>query len=128
MNGGLRAYPECYTSDMFQRLSGSVSRIMLTAMLITFLSPGFGWHVNATHHEIEHGAVAAHQHDHDSDAAHHEDDAHGVIGHLLGHLPAFLSSSPAIPRVAPVAAAFTDVTVQWPRVSTEPPLRPPRFS
>jgi len=110
----------------------SASRLVLAAMLFTFLSPSFGWQVNATHDEIEHAFadVAVEQgHEHGSGTSDdHEGEAHGAIGHLLGHLPAFLSSSPAVPDVPPVSSYFAEIAPQWHRIAFEPPLRPPRFS
>jgi len=110
----------------------SASRLVLAAMLLTFLSPSFGWQLNATHDEIEHGfanAIGEHHHDGDSGTSDdHEGEAHGAIGHLLGHLPAFLSSSPAVPDVPPATSYFAEVTPEWHRITPERPLRPPRFS
>jgi len=108
-----------------------VARLVLAVMLATFLAPGFGWQANATHDEIAHaspGHLDAHHHDHDSDTANHDDEAHSAVGHLLGHLPAFLSSIAALPAIAPPRSEFAEMFVQWPRISLEPPLRPPRFS
>ena len=99
-------------------------------MLLTFFAPGFGWHAHATHEEIAHGSanVAAHHHDHESDAADHHDDAHTTIGHLLAHMPASLSNITTLPVVAPPSSDFVELHVLWPRISPDPPLRPPRLS
>jgi hypothetical protein len=96
-------------------------------MLITFLAPGFAWQGSATHDEIAHASTAPAPHDQDHGPADHDDEAHGVIGHLLGHLPAFVSSLPTLPVVAPAPSSFVEAVVQWPRVAPEPPLRPPRL-
>jgi hypothetical protein len=116
---------------MFRAIHRSLARLLLAVMLITFAAPGFGWQANATHDEIAHASDAhaeAHPHDHDGDASDHDDEAHGAIGHLLGHLPAFLSSSTPLPTVIPAHSQFAELTVQSPCNSPEPPLRPPRFS
>jgi hypothetical protein len=117
---------------MLRSLNKSAARLLLAVMLMTFLAPGFGWQANATHDEIALASAHDHDHDrdhhHDSDASHHDDDAHGAIGHVLGHLPAFLSAATVVAPPAPGFTHFAEVRVQWPRVSLDPPLRPPRYS
>lgn len=108
--------------------SAFVVRVLLALMLATFLSPSFGWHVHAGHHEIE---AATQPHDHGHGHGDHPSgtqgdiDAHASIGHLLGHLPMQLMQSalfiPSVEAVAP------DDAVPVPRIASDssPPYRPP---
>jgi hypothetical protein len=116
---------------MIQRWFRSVSRVMLTVMLITFLSPTMGWQLGATHDELEHASAHAASSGvrNDAGAAEHEhDEAHGFIGHLLGHLPACLSAPPTLPKADLASAIFIDAACEVARVALEPPFRPPRLS
>jgi hypothetical protein len=116
---------------MFHRLMRRASRFVLAAMLVTFLSPSFAWQAVATHDELEHAVTAmADHHVHEADAQAHEDEheAHGFIGHLLGHMPVFVSACFTVPPSAATSAVCDYVAIDWPRISAEPPLRPPRFS
>jgi hypothetical protein len=100
-------------------------------MLITFLSPALGWDALATHHELEHAhdnVDAAHSHDSSTQDHHDDSEAHGVIGHLLGHLPVCFSALPAVPTSAAASSVCPYLAADFPRVSLEPPLKPPRFS
>ena len=106
---------------------------MLAAMLITFLSPAFAWQRIATHDELEHAVeatTAAHVHDadHGVPAEHEHHDAHGFTGHVLGHLPAFLSAPPILPKADSASSIFVDVAPVVAHVALEPPFRPPRLS
>jgi hypothetical protein len=118
---------------MFRRLLPLLSRVVLGAMLLTFLSPAYAWHRIATHDELEHAPhdkAPAHVHDdgypHPAEQEHH--DAHGFAGHVLGHLPAFLSEPPSLPQPTPMPAEFAELAPVLPHVALEPPFRPPRFS
>lgn len=114
---------------MLYRVMRSASRFVLAAMLITFLSPAFGWHALATHDEIEHitsDAGAAHAHE-EGQTTHDESDAHHSIGHVLGHLPACFSAGLTVPSSMAASSVYAYVASDWPHVSLEPPLRPPRF-
>lgn len=116
---------------MVQRLFRSVSRVVLAAMLITFLSPTLGWQLVATHDELEHAfghPMPVQAHDEGGAAEHEHHDAHGFIGHLLGHLPAFLSAPPTLPKADQASSIFIDVAPVVAHVVLEPPFRPPRFS
>ena len=101
-------------------------------MLITFLSPAYAWQRIATHDDLEHAleiAMAAHVHDSDVAPAEHEHhDAHGFTGHVLGHLPAFLSAPPTLPNAPHASSDFVEAAVAVAHVTLEPPFRPPRFS
>ena len=102
---------------------------MLTAMLITFLSPTMGWQLVATHDELEHAsahAASSGVRDAAGPAEHEHDDAHGFIGHLLGHLPGVLSAPPTLPKADLAPAIFIDVAPIVVHVALEPPFRPPR--
>lgn len=119
-----------------KRLVDLASRLLLVALLATFLSPRFGWQSVASHDELAHAdsAVRAHaDHHHAPDAHHdghgdHDDSAHGEIGHLLSHLPVVPSDFKAAPPPAAESAGFP------PRLSIvrvadlEPPYEPPRSS
>ena len=90
-----------------------------------------GWQLVATHDELEHASahvVSSQVHDAAGDAQHEHDDAHGFIGHLLGHLPGFLSAPPILPKADLASAIFIDVAPEVVRVALEPPFRPPRLS
>ena len=116
---------------MIQRWFRSVSRVTLTAMLLTFLSPSMGWQLVATHEELEHASshvTPAHVHEDAGDSEHEHHDAHGSIGHLLGHLPAFLPAPPILPKADLALSIFIDVAPVVARVALEPPFRPPRRS
>jgi hypothetical protein len=116
---------------MSRRATSPIAHLLLAVMLMTFLAPGFGWHAHATHEEIAHSSLdrmGSQHHEHDADTSGHDDEAHGVIGHLLGHLPAFASDGARWEPTPPPSSEFREVIVQWPRISPEPPLRPPRFS
>ena len=114
---------------MLNRVMRSASRFVLAAMLVTFLSPAFGWHALATHDEIEHAADAGAVHSHEEGkTGHDESDAHHSIGHVLGHLPACFSAGLTVPSSLAASSVHTYVAGDWPPVSLEPPLRPPRFS
>ena len=110
--------------------SGFVGRVLLAVMLATLLSPTFGWHMHAGHHEIE-AAADSHDHGHDQGGHHSRDDgegeidAHASIGHLLGHLPMQLSQFelfiPSAEAVAPDDAVAPSLIGS----DSSPPYRPP---
>lgn len=77
------------------------SRVLLFAMLATFLSPSLGWQMVASHEQLEHASVAVSVagHDHDGDHDDHAD-AHSSIGHVLTHMPIDLGAATTI-RFAP---------------------------
>lgn len=101
-------------------------------MLITFLSPAYAWQRIATHDELEHvpeATMAVHVHDGDVPPAEHEQhDAHGLSGHVLGHLPAFLSAAPTLPNAPRASSEFVEVALAVAHLTLEPPFRPPRLS
>jgi len=95
-------------------------------MLVTFLSPSFGWHMHAEHDEI---VVIAHndgdEHQHGGGDVGH--DAHTSIGHVLGHLamqaPQQVHSVPVLRPAAPTAqVGLLLIISEFP-----PPYRPPLF-
>ena len=102
-------------------MTRSVVRLLLAAMLATFLSPSFGWHMHAEHHEI---AAASH-----SDDDHHGEggaiDAHASIGHLLGHLA--MQAPPQVYDVPVLRPAAPAAQVRLLLITAEsaPPYRPP---
>lgn len=72
-------------------------RITLMLMLLTFLSPTFGWQLTADHEELAHSSQTTfvkHNHHHPDHAdiislssVHEHEDAHSMIGHMLAHMP-----------------------------------------
>lgn len=87
---------------LVQRL---ICRMTLLLMLATFLSPGLGWQMAVVHEHDDHAGhhilVGGHDHDtpHEAMSFHVEADAaqpdthldaHSMMGHLLGHMPANL--------------------------------------
>lgn len=77
------------------RLRSLLSTLLTVVMLLTLISPGFGWeaaapgdravHASGTEGPCDDGAGGA-------DAHHH--DHHGCAGHQFSHTPAQLSSVP----------------------------------
>lgn len=111
------------------RANKSVAHLLLAVMLATFLSPSFGWHMHADHHEIDAHAEMPAPHEHDGDEHAGMDGhggAHASIGHLLGHLTMHVPQigvflSPEIISIAPDV-----VVLVLPIVSdSSPPFRPP---
>lgn len=119
-----------------------ITRRLLTAlMLLTFLSPGFGWQMVASHDLLEHEDVAVeldpHDHDDPHDRDHHEagpapdehphEDAHSMIGHVLGHMPA-----PTLFAALPVSLPHqpgwqrAEPLLVFPSSSPDQPYRPPQ--
>lgn len=118
------------------------SRLLLALMVLTFLSPSFGWQLVAGHELLEHAsaAVAAdHPHGHEHaphDAApadassthpHEHEDAHSMIGHVLSHMPA-TSFSAAVPLYAPHQPVMSGVELLLvlPTSPPDQPYRPPQ--
>jgi hypothetical protein len=114
---------------MSRRLQAIVSRILLMVALLTFLSPTLGWELTATHEQLEHTALALGVPDHDAHSGDGEHDtAHGLMGHVLTHMPAHLVSMVSI---APPQAVFSRSSPpQHAHSNTvpEPPFIPPRSS
>jgi hypothetical protein len=116
---------------MLRQTIQSVARCLLVILSLTFAAPGFAWHAHATHEEIAHTSAhhaGAHHHDHDSNAEDHDAQAHTTIGHLLGHLPASLSSGAVMPSIVPAHSDFAEPLSERPHISPDPPFRPPRLS
>lgn len=83
-----------------------ICRMTLLLMLATFLSPSLGWQMVIVHdHDGRSGHHVGVLEHHDDQGAHHDDigdgadlvspdthlDAHSMMGHLLGHMPASLA-------------------------------------
>lgn len=126
---------------MTSRLRLLTSRLLLAVMLLTFLSPSFGWQVVAGHDLLSHEAVAEafehspHDHDdghdgHDQPPAHgHEhEDAHSMIGHVLSHMPATTVSTilPAPKPHQPVLQRG-ELSLTIPSPPPDQPYRPPQL-
>lgn len=112
--------------------SDFVARVLVAVMLATLLSPSFGWHMHAGHHEIEAAADShdlGHGHDqgghHSGDDGEGEIDAHASIGHLLGHLPMQLMQSALFIASAEAVAPDDAVPVPLMTSDSSPPYRPP---
>lgn len=113
-------------------------RLVLALMLLTFLSPSFGWQMVASHELLEHESVAAgldHHGHHDHDdldevPAPHEykhEDAHSMIGHVLSHMPAtpFVA---VLPLYVPhqLALEGSEPALVIPMSPPDQPYRPPQ--
>lgn len=124
---------------MHQRIFRRVSRLLLVVMLCTFLSPSFAVAMVSTHDQLEHISVqlaAEIEHDHhdegDHDATapaaheHEHEEAHGFIGHLLGHMPVVMSDDAAVffPPVLQAHLSAPKTTISF--TLLDPPFRPPR--
>lgn len=126
---------------MTSRLGLLAGRLLLEVMLLTFLSPSFGWQVIAGHDLLEHGPVAVeeehHPHardgdhdDHDQPIPHGHDheDAHSMIGHVLSHMPA-VTVSAALPPPLPHQPVLQggEPSLAIPTVHPDLPYRPPQL-
>lgn len=103
------------------------ARVLLFAMLATFLSPSLGWQMVASHEQLEHAGVVVSVagHDHDDDQDDHAD-AHSSIGHVFTHMPIDLAATTTI-RFSP----GNECELLSPQFSIhdtppESPFRPPR--
>lgn len=115
-------------------------RLLLALMLLTFLSPDFGWQVVAGHDALAHMAAEGddhgHGHDHDDHheavlageaSGHDHEDAHSMIGHVLSHMPATPSAAalpPSLPHQPVMQGA--DLVLVLPASPPEQPYRPPQ--
>jgi hypothetical protein len=117
-----------YNDNMRRRTIDFASRILLLVALATFLSPGFGWEMVASHEQLEHAAVSSsdlHEHDsHDHDSHEHAN-PHSSIGHLLSHMPAALSEPTTTPVTFSGKSNLPEPRVIVPYSIFEPPFRPP---
>lgn len=108
-------------------------------MLLTFLSPSFGWQLVADHEQLAHGVSSAdvvahdHHHDHDHDTTvaldatpHDHDDPHAMIGHLLSHMPASLSAEPLPLEMRQHTAPPNDLPLRPLANLPSLPFRPPQ--
>lgn len=126
---------------MTPRLRLLTSRLLLAVMLLTFLSPNFGWQVVAGHDLLSHEAVAEavehspHDHDGDHDGhdqppphGHDHEDAHSMIGHVLSHMPATTLSGilPAQGLHQPVQRGV-EPSLAIPSFPPDQPYRPPQL-
>lgn len=78
-----------------------IARMTFLLMMATFLSPSLGWQMAVVHeHEGRHLVLAEpdHHHVHVSGSGHEHmaaqekhEDAHSMMGHLLGHMPLSLT-------------------------------------
>ena len=110
------------------RASRCFAHVLLAVMLATFLSPSFGWHMHAEHHEIVADAGAPSPYEDDGD--HHpgadgQGDAHTSIGHVLGHLamhvPQHNVAAGGMVGVAPACEVPPALIAS----EVSPPYRPP---
>lgn len=127
---------------MHQRIFRRVSRLLLVVMLSTFLSPSFAVGMLSTHDQLEHSnaqLTADIEHDHHDDAdhdnvdhdamehaAHDHEDAHGFIGHLLGHMPIVMSGTTPVSFPPAVQSHHADPKTTVSFTLPDPPFRPPR--
>lgn len=89
---------------MHARTRQLIGRLTLLLMMATFLSPSLGWQMAVVHeHEGQHLVLAEpdHHHVHAPGSGHEHmaaqekhEDAHSMMGHLLGHMPLSLTQEP----------------------------------
>jgi hypothetical protein len=109
-----------------------IARLVLAVMLVTFLSPSFAWESLAAHDESGHAVAHSHAPEGAAAAQHgdgenaHEDGAHGLIGHLFAHMPAFHSSYVTVPSLVSSLPLQSYCSAATPTGALEPPLPPPR--
>lgn len=108
-----------------------VLRLLIVAMLATFMSPSFAWQKLASHGAPTYADVLAQGHaDHDHDnVGHghdHEESAHDQIGHILSHLPVVMTSVLMLPPRATGAIAYPARHCAILCADTDPPFKPPR--
>lgn len=119
-------------------LRNLTSRLLLSLMLLTFLSPSFGWQMVAGHELLEHSKVGMeeghHDHHHDELFAdrpvphdHEHEDAHTMAGHVLSHMPAttFYASLPRYTPHQPVMRG-AEPPLDLPSSFPDQPYRPPQ--
>lgn len=134
------------------RLRLLTARLLLAVMLLTFLSPNFGWQVVAGHELLGHPAAEVADHDPHHDAGtrddhvphghggehdeheraashgHDHEDAHSMIGHVLSHMPATTLSS-ALPAALPHQPVLrgAEPSLAIPSFPPDQPYRPPQL-
>lgn len=103
------------------------SRILLFAMLATFLSPSLGWQMVASHEQLEHAgmAISVAGHDHGDNHDEHAD-AHSSIGHVLTHMPIDLVATTTIRFPPGSESAMPSPQFSYHDTPLESPFRPPR--
>jgi len=116
---------------MMRRLVGTLSRMMLTVMLVTFMSPCLGGHLLATHEGMERAAAAQpseHARGEAPSEGHDHHDLHSLIGHLLGHLPAFTTAPLTLPGAPGGSSLICEAVRALPHNTALPLFEPPRPS
>lgn len=112
---------------MSYRTARSVAGLLLAAMLATFLSPSFGWHMHAEHHEIAAHAAHGGSGDGPHDGTDGGMDAHSSIGHVLGHLAMQAPQHVGVVAVLRPAAPGAHIGLLLITGEFAPPYRPPLF-
>lgn len=133
---------KCYSfATMSPLLHARISRLLLALMLLTFLSPGFGWQMVAAHELPAHDTAVAKAEHHDrghpgeppaekslaDEHDHGYGDAHTMVGHVLSQMPAtFLM--PFQVHVSPQVAVKHPKEPLFfiPAPPADPPYRPPQ--
>jgi len=118
---------------MRRSLLKPVSRLLSILMMATFLSPGIGWAIAATDHQLGHaGAGLAdttfehdHEHGDDGNTNHDHADAHAFFGHLIGHLTMGFTGEYRTPIAHAVRCDFPDPELHISVSIPDPPFRPP---
>ena len=112
-------------------------RFLVMVMLLTVLSPKFGWEsVSAAQAHVHTARVAydekagheTHGGCHQHDAAVNDDmgDHHCCPGHVLGHLPGGVGTAPGLPQAGKSAVLPSDHAVRFSSRTPEGLERPPR--
>lgn len=111
---------------MSPSLHRRIARLTLALMLLTFLSPSFGWEMVAGHVELGCKATASapaspckpqpHEHVHE--------DAHTMVGHMLGFIP--VNVADVLQQVLPRHRAVRYAAASRLRVPASPPDQPYR--
>jgi hypothetical protein len=110
---------------MRYRLRMATARLLVLAMMLTFLCPQLGWQMLASHDELEHVLASG---DHDSHPHHdHENDAHGFLGHLLTHMPLIYTETATAAPVQRSAVEGRVLRIALHGRVADPPFIPPRL-
>ena len=112
--------------------SRALSRWLLLVVMLTFLSPHFGWEVMAAdaHHDPVSGAVTmidAHDHEAGNSGLDHHDE-HACGGHMFSHLRVQASASAGSHFAAAPQAFVAADPAMPPSHHPDLPDRPPRHT
>ncbi len=126
---------------MSARLFHHVAHLLLSVMLVTFLSPSFAAGMLSSHENLEHrnvqnivssddwhGDAEATDHAHAvaTHSAHEHEEAHSVIGHLFSHMGTATSGTLAVLMAPALQSRLSYLKPHSYFTALDPPFRPPR--